>query len=363
MCLYVKHRVTAVSAVSALAIAALGFAIKTDVKAAPMPPHFCFEIGAAATIDTSKAIEIEPETEDTKEAEITEPEPEAEQYNMVIANVKDAVNVRAEANEDATKVGKLYKDCYGEIIERGDEWTKIRSGELEGWISNKYLFFDEEARQRADEVGRKIATVETSALRCRKEPNEESGLYGLLEIDSEYDVVDDEELDGWVKIKYGKKTGYVSADYVSVELFLDEGETMEEIKEREALKAAEKAKLKENQGAILAGVDDVTLLGALIQCEAGNQVYEGQLAVGAVVCNRVKSAAYPNTISEVIFQKSQFGPAGSGKVAARIEKGVSETCLLAAQQAIDGETTVGSAMHFRRVGYRDGIVIGGHVFW
>lgn len=363
MCLYVKRRVTVATAGMAIAFAALGFAVKADVHAAPLPPGVCFEIGAAATIDTSKPVEITPKIEDATEAESTEPEEPKEQYNMVIANVKDAVNVRAEADEDSEKLGKLYKDCYGEIIERGDEWTKIRSGELEGWISNKYLYFDEEAKQRAEEVGRKIATVETSALRCRKEPNEESGLYGLLELDSEYDVIDDEELDGWVKIKYGKKKGYVSADYVSVELFLDEGETMEEIKEREALIAAEKAKLSENQGAVLAGVDDVTLLGALIQCEAGNQVYEGQLAVGAVVCNRVRSTAYPNTISEVIFQKSQFGPAGSGKVAARVQKGVSDSCLLAAQQAIAGETTVGSAMHFRRVGYREGIVIGDHVFW
>lgn len=362
MCLYAKHRVIAATAFTAFALAALGFGIKAGVEAAPLPHDMRFEVGAAATIDTSKDIKIEPETEAVEEAEeITEPE--VERYDMVIANVSNAVNVRSEANEDSQKLGKLYKDCYGEIIERGDEWTKIRSGELEGWISNQYLFFDEEAKQRAEEVGRKIATIETSALRCRKEPSEESGLYGLLEIDSQYDVIDDEELDGWVKIQYGKKKGYVCADYVTVELFLDEGETMEEIKEREALIAAEKAKLKENQGAVLAGVDDVTLLGALIQCEAGNQVYEGQLAVGAVVCNRVRSTAYPNTISEVIFQKSQFGPAGSGKVAARIQKGVSESCLLAAQQAIDGETTVGSAMHFRRVGYREGIVIGDHVFW
>ncbi len=54
------------------------------------------------------------------------------------------------------------------------------------------------------------------------------------------------------------------------------------------------------------------LLAALIYCEAGNQPYEGQVAVGAVVMNRVRSGSYPNTISEVIYQSGQFGPAMTG---------------------------------------------------
>ena len=49
--------------------------------------------------------------------------------------------------------------------------------------------------------------------------------------------------------------------------------------------------------AVEATVDDVTLLAAIIQCEAGNEVYEGQLAVGAVVMNRVRSGGYPGTVS------------------------------------------------------------------
>ena len=110
-------------------------------------------------------------------------------------------------------------------------------------------------------------------------------------------------------------------------------------------------------------MDDITLLAALIQCEAGNQSYEGKLAVGAVVCNRVRSAAYPNTIREVIYAKGQFGPASSGSLAKALEKGVSDSCRQAAAEALSGATNVGNAMHFRRAGGRDGVIIGDHVFY
>jgi spore germination cell wall hydrolase CwlJ-like protein len=105
------------------------------------------------------------------------------------------------------------------------------------------------------------------------------------------------------------------------------------------------------------------LLAALIQCEAGNQPYEGKLAVGAVVMNRVRSGGYPNTISGVIYASGQFTPAGNGKVAKRLEAGIQESCIQAAREAIAGASNVGGATHFRRAGNHDGLVIGNHVFW
>ena len=77
----------------------------------------------------------------------------------------------------------------------------------------------------------------------------------------------------------------------------------------------EKKKLSANRGAVDVEVSDVTLLAALIQCEAGNESYEGKLAVGAVVMNRVRSGSYPSTVSGVINAPSQFPPATNGKVA------------------------------------------------
>ena len=58
-----------------------------------------------------------------------------------------------------------------------------------------------------------------------------------------------------------------------------------------------------------ASSDDLSLLAALIYCEAGNQSREGKVAVGAVVMNRIASSSYPSTISDVIYQSGQFAPA------------------------------------------------------
>ena len=54
------------------------------------------------------------------------------------------------------------------------------------------------------------------------------------------------------------------------------------------------------------------LLASIIFCEAGNQSFTGQVAVGAVVLNRMANEAYPDTMEEVIYQPGQFCPAGSG---------------------------------------------------
>lgn len=328
-----------------------------SVVAAGTSPDFDLNAGASQVVEADFLSDEESLQDRIEEAQ----EEISERNKLVMANVDKSVNVRAEADSESEKVGVLYKECGGEVLERGDGWTKIQSGELIGWVRNDFLLFGEEAWEYAEEVGETIATVEAEALRVRKEPSEEAGVYGLLEIESQYTVV--EKLDGWVAIKYGKHTGYISTDYVSLEFFIDEGETMEQIKERERLLALEREKLTTNLGAVSATEDDVILLAALIHCEAGNQSYEGKVAVGAVVCNRVRSGRFPGTISEVIYSPGQFTPVGSGKVAARIAAGVDDECIQAARDAIAGETTVGDALYFRRAGNKEGYVLGAHVFY
>ena len=287
---------------------------------------------------------------------------EKPQSTLVMANVQNALNVRAEASEDSEIVGKLYKDCGGKILERANGWTKIQSGNLVGWASDEYLLFDEEAEALANEVGNLIVTINTDALRVRKEPSTEAGVYGLIAQDDEMDVIEviDEE---WISVEYDGNTGYVSAEYVVTDFHIDAGETSEEIKAREQAEEEAKAKLTANQGAVVANADDVRLLAALIQCEAGGESYEGMLAVGAVVMNRVRSGAYPDSVTGVIYASGQFTPALNGKVARVYEGNIKDSCMQAAQAAINGETNVGEATHFKRAGAHDGIVIGNHVFW
>ena len=83
-------------------------------------------------------------------------------------------------------------------------------------------------------------------------------------------------------------------------------------------------------------VDDETLLAAIIYCESGNQPYYGQLAVGLVIMNRVKSNMFPNKLREVIYAKQQFEPCRNSAMT-RCLKGtihVSDSCRKAAAEAL-----------------------------
>lgn len=103
------------------------------------------------------------------------------------------------------------------------------------------------------------------------------------------------------------------------------------------------------------------LLASIIFCEAGNQPYEGQVAVGAVVMNRVRSDAFPDTVREVIYQKGQFTPAGSGwldRVVA--SEGYTDSALQAAKDALAGANPIGDCLYFDQGS--QGKRIGAHSF-
>ena len=110
---------------------------------------------------------------------------------------------------------------------------------------------------------------------------------------------------------------------------------------------------------------DRYLLANLIYCEAGNQPYEGQVAVGAVVMNRVMSSVFPDTVVGVIYQNKQFSPVASGRLAlALAEDHATAACYRAADEAMAGATTVGNCLFFRTpIEGLTGIQIGGHIFY
>lgn len=133
--------------------------------------------------------------------------------------------------------------------------------------------------------------------------------------------------------------------------------------------AARLAAIKEQEKEDTSGVtyvptdSDAYLLGAIIQCESGGEPYEGKLAVGSVIMNRVKSSYFPNTVSGVIYQGGQFSPVTSGRLAYRLQAGVDSSCLQAAQEVLNGNITL-NCLYFRaNNGIIQGIVIGNHVFY
>ncbi|MBR2949175.1 MAG: cell wall hydrolase [Lachnospiraceae bacterium] len=111
--------------------------------------------------------------------------------------------------------------------------------------------------------------------------------------------------------------------------------------------------------------DDRYLLANLIYAEAGNQPYEGQVAVGAVVINRVLSSVFPNTVSGVIYQHKQFAPVLDGHLAlALAQNRATAACYRAADEAMKGYTNVGQCVFFRTpIPGLTGIQIGDHIFY
>lgn len=110
---------------------------------------------------------------------------------------------------------------------------------------------------------------------------------------------------------------------------------------------------------------DRYLLASLIYCEAGGEPYEGQVAVGAVVINRVLSPVFPGTVAGVIYAPRQFSPVGSGRLEVVMASGkATASCFKAADEAMSGATNVGNCVYFRTpVEGLSGINIGGHVFY
>lgn len=110
---------------------------------------------------------------------------------------------------------------------------------------------------------------------------------------------------------------------------------------------------------------DRYLLANLIYCEAGGEPYEGQLAVGAVVVNRMLHSKFPDTLVGVIYQKRQFAPVASGRLdlALAVNK-ATVSCYQAADEAMSGKTNVGTCLFFRTpIPGLTGIQIGGHIFY
>ena len=340
-----------------------------------------------STEDTQVSVEKEDTdvvttpTDDTEEEVVEEgPTPEElekqEWMNYMMPNVEEYVNVRVEPSTESAIAGKLEKGDRATIIEVGPEWTKIQSGNLVGYVSNQYCIYALEALAYAKANCRTIATTTTDGLRIRQTMSTDSKIIKRLD-EGDKLVVDTSAVTdpGWVAVRHNDSTYYVSADYVTVSLEVGTGLTTAEIeaiaREEAERKAREEQAKKEAaeklaaSNAAVKDVDDLTLMAAIIYCEAGAEPYETQLAVGAVIMNRLQSGRYANTLYGVIYQKGQFTPAGNGKLARVIAQGrATESCYKAARAALAGEDNTNGCYRFNDYnGTQNGLRYGGMVFW
>jgi len=160
--------------------------------------------------------------------------------SLVIARVRDWVNVRSGPSTDSEIVGKLYNNSVGEMIRREGDWYYIASGTVTGYVSADYCVSGEEAEALIDEVSIQIATVNTQTLKLRAEGSTESRVLQLLPYGDKLEVLESDHGSGWLKVNVNGTQGYVSADYVDVSISFVSAESKEEEEARLAQERAER---------------------------------------------------------------------------------------------------------------------------
>ena len=166
------------------------------------------------------------------------PTEEGEYLNIAFSNTGDYTYIRSEADENSEWVGKLYSDSAAVVLEYLDGWTKIRSGNAEGYVPTETLFTGEEARSRSDEYTNENVTVTADCLNVREGHGTDTTVLTQIGQGEEYLVTAD-PVDGWYPIQVGEVNGWVCGDYVTEESSYSYGETKEEEQKRmEAEEAA-----------------------------------------------------------------------------------------------------------------------------
>lgn len=279
----------------------------------------------------------------------------AEDNDTTITVNADALRVRQNPSLKATRLGHVNKGNTLRYIDTvDDEWIAVEFNGETAYVAAQYVTIncmgpaEEQISQEqiavlqdAETEQIAIQTVEETVTETAVEETVTETVNETQQAPAEEAVVAYTE-----EVQVTEDNGDESADGGS-----EEGIVLEE----EAVPLA--AEIVEDSY-------EVKLLAALIQCEAGGECYEGQLAVGAVVMNRVADPRFPETIAEVIYQPGQFTPVKHGKVDRVLASGnIYESCLEAAREAVSGASNVGTATRFRRGTRADGIVIQHHVFY
>ncbi len=286
--------------------------------------------------------------------------------NKLIADVDDYLNIRKTSSEDSEIVGKLRKGDVAKVMKKGKAWTKIKSGSVTGYVKNDYCIYGTKAYKLAKKICKTYATVQADGLRIRQQANKSATvLEAAFKGDRLVVNTDAKKKDGWVVVKFNDKKGYVADKYVKVALGGRAISIAEEKAQLAALKntSSNSAGIAAASSASSVSSSDLTLLSAIIFCEAGGESYSGQVAVGAVVMNRVRSSSFPNSISGVVYQSGQFSPVANGALARALSNGSYQYCVQAARAALAGNDNTGGAQFFHRANGAAGLVIGNHVFY
>ncbi|CEQ22204.1 mannosyl-glycoprotein endo-beta-N-acetylglucosamidase [[Clostridium] sordellii] len=150
----------------------------------------------------------------SKPNETPKPNPNVETKTKVV--VATSLNVRSGPSTSHGIIGSLKNNEKVEVISESNGWSKIKHNGKEGYVSSTYLKDSNEGgTSKPDEkpnVGTKIKVVAATSLNVRSGPSTSHGIIGSLKNNEKVEVIS--ESNGWSKIKYNGKEGYVSSTYL-----------------------------------------------------------------------------------------------------------------------------------------------------
>ncbi len=106
----------------------------------------------------------------------------------------------------------------------------------------------------------------------------------------------------------------------------------------------DKSKISDVSYASGSNASDIQLMARAINGEARGEPYEGQVAVGAVILNRVKNSQFPNTVAGVIYQSGAFTAVSDGQINVPIEE--NSSVYKAARDAMNGWDPTGGCIYY-----------------
>lgn len=329
---------------------------------------------------------------------------------VMLVDAASVADVHAEADETSPVLVKL-SGTQAVVLGHDEDWTKVQVGDITGWVESEHLTNGSdttedivpESPEKTEQTGSTEEKIEqkeqTEEKESISEPEQNEEVQAVMaaakdtqRINEQQKAIETQKAEEAAKAAEEQKAIQKAAEEAAKKAAAQAQAAAEEAArkaaaeaqaaaEEAARKAAAEAQAAAEQAAAKAAAEaqaaqqaviaqagvspqDVDLLAALIQCEAGGEPYVGQVAVGNVVMNRVESAGHPASIPDVIYAAGQFSPVRNGSLSRTLSTGkVSASCRQAAVEAIAGSSPVGDKLYFRRANGRGGQIIGNHVFY
>ena len=272
-------------------------------------------------------------------------------------------------------VGVMYSGSEADVLEIGEDWTKITSGGVTGYVRNIAVLFGEEAEIIAGTIGKKVTIASVDEVVVYEDASVGSDKITTFPKGTVLTTMDD--FGNFVMVDTDAGFGYVLKSQTEVSYGLDEAITIEKDEEEQAKRKAEAAKKAAEEAAkkaqqamkdklvniqttqrapYSATPEEIHLLACIVYWESGWEPAEGQLAVANVVLNRVLSPRFkPKTIERVIYAQGQFsGVVVNGEVSDKFKAVLAMTdeqlnkrgCYDAALLALSGVNNIGDLDFF-----------------